>query len=64
MKFEIIDVGADGRYAYQVTKTTAQLVRDTGEKIPVSGHTVRIFERQRDGSWKTKVHMFNRPNAP
>src|SRR5215471_8479369 len=64
VKFEIIDVGADGRYAYQVTKTTAQLVRDTGEKIPVSGHTVRIFERQRDGSWKTKVHMFNRPNAP
>jgi ketosteroid isomerase-like protein len=64
VKFEIIDTGADGRYAYQVTKTTAQLVRDTGEKIPVSGHTVRIFERQPDGSWKTKVQMFNRPSAP
>jgi ketosteroid isomerase-like protein len=62
--FEIIGAGADGRYAYQVTRTTAQLVRDTGEKIPVSGHTVRIFERQSDGAWKTKVHMFNRLGAP
>ena len=64
VKFEIIDVGADGRYAYQVTRTTAQLVRDTGEKTLISGHTMRIFEKQSDGTWKTKIHMFNRPNAP
>jgi ketosteroid isomerase-like protein len=64
VKFEIIDAGADGRYAYQVTRTTAQLVRPNGEKTPISGHTVRIFEKQSDGTWKTKVHMFNRPDAP
>jgi ketosteroid isomerase-like protein len=62
--FEIIETGADGKYAYQVSKSTVQLVRETGEKTLISGHTVRVFERQSDGSWKTKVHMFNRPNAP
>jgi ketosteroid isomerase-like protein len=62
--FDIIETGADGKYAYQVSKSTVQLVRETGEKTLISGHTVRVFERQSDGAWKTKVHMFNRPNAP
>ncbi len=62
--FEIIDTGADGKYAFQVTKTTVQLVRDTGEKTLIAGHTLRIFERQSDGTWKTKIHMYNRPSAP
>jgi uncharacterized protein (TIGR02246 family) len=59
--FDITEVGVDGRYAFQVTKTTVQLVRDSGEKILIAGHTVRIFEKQSDGTWKTKIHMFNRP---
>ena len=62
--FDIIETGADGKYAFQVTRTSVQLVRDTGERILISGHTVRIFEKQRDGTWKTKIHMYNRPNAP
>jgi len=62
--FDIIETGADGRYAYQVAKATVQLVRDTGEKALMVGHTVRVFEKQIDGTWKTKVHMFNRPNSP
>jgi uncharacterized protein (TIGR02246 family) len=62
--FDIIETAADGKYAFQVTKTTVQLVRDNGEKTLIAGHTVRIFERQNDGTWKTKVHMFNRPSAP
>jgi uncharacterized protein (TIGR02246 family) len=62
--FEIIEAGAGGKYAFQVTKTTVQLVRPNGEKTLISGHTVRIFEKQSDGTWKTKVHMFNRPGAP
>ena len=60
--FDIIETWGDGKYAYQVTKTTVQLTRETGEKTLISGHTVRIFERQNDGTWKTKVHMFNRLN--
>jgi ketosteroid isomerase-like protein len=62
--FDIIEVGGDGKYAFQVTNTTVQLVRGTGEKTLISGHTVRIFEKQSDGTWKTKVHMYNRPGAP
>ena len=62
--FDIIETGADGKYAFQVTKTTVQLVRDTGEKILISGHTVRIFEKQSDGTWKAKIHMYNRPSVP
>jgi ketosteroid isomerase-like protein len=62
--FEIIEAGTDGKYAFQTSKATVQLVRDTGEKTLIAGHTVRIFEKQSDGTWKTKVHMFNRPNSP
>jgi uncharacterized protein (TIGR02246 family) len=62
--FDIIEAGADGKYAFQVAKATVQLVRDTGEKTLTAGHTVRIFEKQSDGTWKTKIHMFNRPSAP
>jgi uncharacterized protein (TIGR02246 family) len=62
--FDIIETDADGKYAFQVSKWTVQLVRDTGEKTLISGHSVRIFERQQDGTWQTKIHMVNRPSAP
>jgi uncharacterized protein (TIGR02246 family) len=62
--FDIIEVGTDGKYAFQVTKTTVQLVRGPGEKTLIAGHTVRIFEKQSDGTWKAKIHMYNRPSAP
>jgi uncharacterized protein (TIGR02246 family) len=62
--FEIIETGADGKFSYQVTKSSVQLVRETGEKTLISGFTVRVFEKQSDGAWKTKVHMFYRANAP
>jgi ketosteroid isomerase-like protein len=62
--FEIIETWADGKFAYQVTKSSVQLIRPTGERTPISGHTVRVFEMQSDGTWKTKVHMFNILSAP
>jgi uncharacterized protein (TIGR02246 family) len=62
--FDIIETGADGKYAFQVTRTTVQLVRDNGEKTLIAGHTVRIFEKQSDGTWKAKIHMYNRPGGP
>ena len=57
--YEIVDAWADGRYTFQLAKAGVQLVRPTGEKTASTGYTVRIFERQSDGTWKTKVHMFN-----
>lgn len=62
--FEIVNAWSDGKYAFQLAKASVQLVPPTGEKIAISGYTVRIFERQSDGAWKTKVHMFNRQGGP
>jgi uncharacterized protein (TIGR02246 family) len=59
--FEIVETATDGRYAWQVSRTTVQWVRDTGDKTLIAGHTVRIFEKQSDGTWKTKIHMWNHP---
>ena len=57
--FEIVSVWADGRYAYQVARYTVDVVNDKGEIFKSAGNTVRIFEEQPDGTWLTKVHIFN-----
>jgi uncharacterized protein (TIGR02246 family) len=62
--FEIVNAWADGNYAFQLAKAGVQVVPPTGDKIAISGYTVRIFERQSDGTWKAKVHMFNRQGGP
>jgi ketosteroid isomerase-like protein len=62
--FDIIETWADGKFAYQLSKAGVELVRPTGEKTLISGHTLRVFEKQGDGTWKTKVHMFNILSAP
>jgi ketosteroid isomerase-like protein len=62
--FELIETGADGKYAYQLSRAGVQLIRDSGERTPISGYTVRVFERQSDGGWKAKIHMFNRQDVP
>jgi uncharacterized protein (TIGR02246 family) len=56
--FEIVSVWADGRYAYQVARYTVDVVSE-GEVSKAAGNTVRIFEKQPDGKWLTKVHIFN-----
>lgn len=58
--YTIVATAADDRYAYQVARWTASVLKDTGEKTALSGNTVRVFERQPDGSWLTKVHIYNR----
>jgi uncharacterized protein (TIGR02246 family) len=62
--FDIVETWADGKLAYQLSKAGVQLVRPTGEKTLISGHTLRVFEMQSDGNWKTKVHVFNILGAP
>jgi uncharacterized protein (TIGR02246 family) len=61
--FEIINAWADGKYAYQIAKAGVVLISQSGERITISGYTVRIFERQDDGTWKAKLHMFNRQDG-
>ena len=62
--FEIVETWADGKLAYQLSKAGVQLIRPTGEKTLISGHALRVFEMQSDGTWKTKVHVFNILGAP
>jgi uncharacterized protein (TIGR02246 family) len=62
--FDIIETWADGKLAYQLSKAGVQLVRPTGERTTISGRALRVFEMQSDGTWKTKVHMFNILSAP
>jgi uncharacterized protein (TIGR02246 family) len=62
--FEIIETWADGKLAYQLSKAGVQFAKPTGEKTAISGHTLRVFEMQSDGTWKTKVHMFNILSGP
>lgn len=57
--FEIVDIQQDGKLAHQIARWTVVVLKDTGEPSKLSGNTVRIFERQPDGSWLTKVHIFN-----
>jgi ketosteroid isomerase-like protein len=62
--FEIINSWADGRYAYQLAKAGVQLVPPSGERVVISGYSLRVFEWQDDRTWKMKIHMFNRSTVP
>ena len=56
-KLELAEVLPIGNYAYTTSHFTATLV--VNEKaVPISGSTVRLLERQRDGQWKIKSHIF------
>lgn len=58
-KVELVDVLPIGNYAYTTSHFTATLV--VNEKAaPISGSTVRLLERQADGQWKIKSHIFIR----
>ena len=58
-KVELVDVLPIGNYAYTTSHFTATLV--VNEKVaPISGSTVRLLERQPDGQWKIKSHIFVR----
>jgi ketosteroid isomerase-like protein len=57
--FEIVSVHQDGKYAYQVARWTLDVINDKGETTKRTGNTVRVFERQPNGKWLTKVHIYN-----
>ena len=58
-KLELVDVLPIENYAYVTSHFTATLV--VNEKAtPISGSTVRLLERQSDGQWKMKSHIFVR----
>jgi uncharacterized protein (TIGR02246 family) len=54
--WEILETRGEGNLAYQVAEWTVA-ERSGGQQY--SGNTVRVLERQPDGNWLTKVHMFS-----
>jgi ketosteroid isomerase-like protein len=58
-KVELVDVLSAGNYAYTTSHFTATLVLNE-KATPISGSTVRLLERQPDGQWKIKSHIFVR----
>ena len=54
--WNILETRGAGDLAYQVAEWT---VAERGSGAHYSGNTVRILERQPDGEWLTKVHMFS-----
>ena len=54
--WKILETRDAGELAYQVAEWT---VAERGTAAQYSGNTVRILERQPDGEWRTKVHMFS-----
>ena len=57
--FDIVDVKQVGNQAYQVARYTLVSVAEDGKSANAAGNAVRIFERQADGTWLTKVQIFN-----
>jgi len=58
-KLELVDVLLIGNYAYITSHFTATLVVNENA-TPISGSTVRLLERQSDGQWQIKSHIFVR----
>jgi uncharacterized protein (TIGR02246 family) len=56
---EIVDLQQEGRLAYQTCRWTVLKPKENGSAKLLSGNTLRIFERQRDGRWLIKVQMSN-----
>jgi ketosteroid isomerase-like protein len=58
-KLELVDVLPVGDYAYTTSHFTATLAMNE-KPTAISGSTVRLLERQPNGDWKIKSHIFVR----
>lgn len=56
---EIISLRKEGNLAYQTCRWSLMAPTEAGLGKKLSGNTLRIFERQRDGQWLIKVQMSN-----
>jgi ketosteroid isomerase-like protein len=56
LTWQILETRGMGDLGYLVSEWTAA---ERGSGTQYSGNTVRVLERQPDGQWLTKVHMFS-----
>lgn len=60
---EIINLRQEGKIAYQTCRWSVLQPKENGAIQKLTGHTLRIFERQQDGRWLIKVQMSNNDEA-
>jgi ketosteroid isomerase-like protein len=58
-KLELVEILPIGNYAYVTSRFKASLVRGA-ETTTLTGSTVKLYERQSNGEWKVKSHIFVR----
>jgi len=58
-KLELVEIFPIGDYAYVTSRFKASLARGE-ETTMLSGSTVKLYERQSNGEWKVKSHIFVR----
>jgi ketosteroid isomerase-like protein len=58
-KLELVEILPIGDYAYVTSRFKASLVKGE-ETTMLSGSTVKLYERQSNGEWKVKSHIFVR----
>jgi uncharacterized protein (TIGR02246 family) len=56
---EIVEIHTSGDLAYEAGKWRAASVGKDGSKKQHQGNLVHVFERQSDGSWKSRLHSWN-----
>ena len=55
----LIDVYAQGDLVVEIAKWQAEGPGEGGSRQSFGGSLVNVFERQGDGSWKCRVHIWN-----
>jgi uncharacterized protein (TIGR02246 family) len=58
-RIELIDVHAQGDLAFEIAKWQAEGPAGKGNRQEFGGSLVNVFERQSDGSWKCRLHIWN-----
>ena len=56
---EIIEVGSSGKIIYQVAKWSAQGAETDGETPTFGGITTSILEKDANGKWLARTHVWN-----
>lgn len=59
---EIVDVGASGKFIYQVSKWNANGAEADGKTPSFGGITMSVMERGADGKWLIRSHVWNAGN--
>lgn len=56
---EMLDVHVDGNLACEIAKWAATGPGEDGRPKSYGGSLVNLYERQADGSWKCRLHIWN-----